>query len=112
MAPAGILGYSNFGVEGATTLGWGISWRGKAMAAARLIATRLTVCPVCGHEARLVASTSDGTISRCYACGDVTDTPRAVGTAWSAAASLRGTRQIPVPGDESPVPPGDSLAAG
>ena len=53
------------------------------MAGAKLISTRMTVCVACGHESRLVASTSEEVISRCYACGDVTHTPHTVRPAWS-----------------------------
>ena len=59
------------------------------MAGARLISTRLTVCPVCGHEARLIASTSAEVLSRCYACGDVTRTPSEVATSWAVPAALQ-----------------------
>ena len=82
------------------------------MVAARLISTRLTVCPVCGHEARLVAATSDGVISRCYACGDLTETRRVVGTAWSASAALRGARQTGVRTEETAARHADTRAAG
>jgi hypothetical protein len=71
------------------------------MAGTKLISTRLTVCVACGHESRVVASTSDEVISRCYACGDVTRTPHRVQPAWSATASLRGHR---VPPSEHPAP--------
>ncbi|MGA8015189.1 MAG: hypothetical protein WCB85_04650 [Candidatus Dormiibacterota bacterium] len=59
------------------------------MAPAKLISTRLGICPVCGHEARLVAATSDEVLSRCYACGDVTRTPQEIQPAWSAADAVR-----------------------
>jgi len=59
------------------------------MAAARLISTRLTVCAACGHEARLIAATSDEVLSRCYACGDVTRTAQRVPQAWSPSAAVR-----------------------
>jgi hypothetical protein len=62
------------------------------MAGAKLISTRLTVCVACGHESRLVASTSEEVISRCYACGDVTRTPLRVHPAWSAEAGIVGHR--------------------
>jgi hypothetical protein len=63
------------------------------MAGAKLISTRLTVCVACGHESRLVASTSEEVISRCYACGDVTRTPHPIPPAWSAEAGIVGHRQ-------------------
>jgi hypothetical protein len=63
------------------------------MAGARLISTRMTVCVACGHESRLVASTSDEVISRCYACGDLSRTPHPVPPAWSAGASIVGHRR-------------------
>ena len=63
------------------------------MAGVKLISTRLTVCAVCGHEARLVASTSEGVVSRCYACGDITRTPQPVPPAWSAAAGIHEHRE-------------------
>ena len=59
------------------------------MAGAKLISTRLAVCPVCGHEARLVASTSDEVLSRCYACGDVTRTPHHSEPAWSVPEAVQ-----------------------
>lgn len=63
------------------------------MAGAKLISTRLTVCAACGHEARLVASTSEEVVSRCYACGDVTRTPHTIPPAWSAAAGIHEQRE-------------------
>ena len=63
------------------------------MAGAKLITTRLTVCVACGHESRLVASTSEEVISRCYACGDLTRTPHQIPPAWSAEAGIVGHRQ-------------------
>jgi hypothetical protein len=63
------------------------------MAGAKLISTRLTVCVACGHESRLVASTSEEVISRCYACGDLTRTPHQIPPAWSAEAGIVGHRQ-------------------
>jgi len=60
---------------------------------ARLISTRLTVCPVCGHEARLVAATSDEVLSRCYACGDVTRVPTGSGPPWPVTAAVQ-TRDL------------------
>ena len=63
------------------------------MSGARLISTRLTVCVACGHESRLVASTSDEVISRCYACGDLSRTPHQIPPAWSAEAGIVRHRQ-------------------
>ena len=81
------------------------------MAGAKLISTRLTVCAACGHESRLVASTSDEVISRCYACGDVTRTPHRARPAWSVAAGISSHRQ-PGWGTDAPAepaPPADSV---
>jgi uncharacterized Zn finger protein len=61
------------------------------MAGAKLISTRLAVCPVCGREARVIASTSDEVLSRCYACGDVTRTPQPGRVVWSAESAVRET---------------------
>jgi hypothetical protein len=63
------------------------------MAGAKLISTRLTVCVACGHESRLVASTSEEVVSRCYACGDLTRTRHQTPPAWSAEAGFVGHRQ-------------------
>jgi pyruvate/2-oxoglutarate dehydrogenase complex dihydrolipoamide dehydrogenase (E3) component len=73
------------------------------MAGAKLISTRLTVCVACGHESRLVASTSEEVISRCYACGDVTRTPHPILPAWSAEAGIVGNRQLT--GESGPAEP-------
>ena len=73
------------------------------MAGAKLISTRLTVCVACGHESRLVASTSEEVISRCYACGDVTRTPHPIPPAWSAEAGIVGHRQLT--GEAGPAEP-------
>jgi hypothetical protein len=70
----------------------------------RLVSTRLTVCVACGHESRLVASTSEEVISRCYACGDVTRTPREVQAAWSAKDGIRGQRRRATDASEPAVP--------
>jgi uncharacterized Zn finger protein len=59
------------------------------VAGAKLISTRLGICPACGHEARLIAATSDEVLSRCYACGDVTRIPQEVRPAWSVTAAVR-----------------------
>ena len=86
------------------------------MAGVKLISTRLTVCASCGHEARVVASTSDEVVSRCYACGDVTRTPHEIRPAWSAAAGIRERREQPrartPEADALPPPERTSLAAG
>jgi uncharacterized Zn finger protein len=85
------------------------------MSGARLISTRLTVCVACGHESRLVASTSDEVISRCYACGDLSRTPHPVPPAWSAKASIVGHRRRAAEADTGeprlPAAP-DRVAAG
>ena len=82
------------------------------MSGARLISTRLTVCVACGHESRLVASTSAEVISRCYACGDLSRTPQPVPPAWSAEAGIVGHRQLTGPAEpRHPVAP-DRVAAG
>jgi hypothetical protein len=78
------------------------------MAGAKLISTRLTVCAACGHESRLVASTSEEVISRCYACGDVTRAPHPVPPAWSAEAGIVGHR--PRVADTGPAQPLHSAA--
>jgi hypothetical protein len=31
-----------------------------------------TLCARCGHEGRLIMRSSNGTVSRCYVCGDET----------------------------------------
>ena len=81
------------------------------MSGAKLISTRLTVCVACGHESRLVASTSEEVISRCYACGDVTHTPHSITPpAWSAEAGIRGHR--PPSDTAGPVPPRRPAAPG
>jgi uncharacterized Zn finger protein len=82
------------------------------MAGAKLISTRLTVCVACGHESRLVASTSEEVISRCYACGDLTRTPHQIAPAWSAEAGIVGQRQGA--GPAQPIQPAaqDRVAAG
>lgn len=81
-----------------------------AASAAKLISARLVVCPACGREARVVASTSLEVVSRCYACGDVTRTPSAVRPVWSAEAAVREaplTAPDPAPsGDEEPLAAG------
>jgi hypothetical protein len=85
------------------------------MAGARLISTRLTVCVACGHESRLVVSTSEEVISRCYACGDVTRTPHPIPPAWSAEAGIVGHRELTgESGPAEPRHPGaqDRVAAG
>jgi len=72
----------------------------------------LTVCVACGHESRLVASTSEEVISRCYACGDVSRTPHQIPPAWSAEAGIVGHRQLTGPAEpRHPVAP-DRVAAG
>jgi len=79
------------------------------MAGAKLISTRLTVCVACGHESRLVASTSEEVISRCYACGDVTHTPHSITPpAWSAEAGIVGHRQLT--GQTGPADPRHPVA--
>jgi hypothetical protein len=80
------------------------------MAGTKLISTRLTVCVACGHESRLVASTSDEVISRCYACGDVTRRPHRIPPAWSAEAGIRGRR--PPSDTAGPVTPRQPAAPG
>jgi hypothetical protein len=85
------------------------------MGGARLISTRLTVCVACGHSSRLVASTSEEVISRCYGCGDVTRTPHQVLPAWSAEAGILGHRQqVAEAGASEPMHPAtpDRVAAG
>ncbi len=78
------------------------------MGGAKLISTRLGICPVCGHEARLVAATSDEVLSRCYACGDITRTPQEINRAWSASAAVevQGKAQ-----PAAPEPHAERLAA-
>jgi len=85
------------------------------MAGAKLISTRMTVCVACGHESRLVASTSEEVISRCYACGDVTHTPHTVRQAWSSRGGIVGhRRRADDPGAGAPPRPApeDRVAAG
>ena len=82
------------------------------MAGAKLISTRLTVCVACGHESRLVASTSEEVISRCYACGDVTRTPHQIPPAWSAEAGIVGHRQGAEPAQPPQPAAQDRVAAG
>jgi uncharacterized Zn finger protein len=59
------------------------------MAEVRLVSTRLTICPVCGDETRLIATTSDEVVSRCYRCGDVTRSAPEVARVWSASDAVR-----------------------
>lgn len=80
------------------------------MAGTKLISTRLTVCVACGHESRVVASTSEEVVSRCYACGDVTRTPHQIPPAWSVEAGIRGHAQGPAA--PSPVTPRKPAPAG
>ena len=82
------------------------------MAGARLISTRLTVCVACGHESRLVVSTSEEVISRCYACGDVTRTPHPIPPAWSAEAGIVGHGQGAGPAQPHQPAAQDRVAVG
>jgi uncharacterized Zn finger protein len=80
------------------------------MAGTKLISTRLTVCVACGHESRVVASTSEEVISRCYACGDVTRTPHRVQPAWSVESGIRS--HLPPPDAALHVTPREAAAPG
>jgi hypothetical protein len=55
-----------------------------------------TLCARCGHEERLIVRTTDGSVSRCYVCGDETLNLRATPTrptyGWFVA------REAPRPG--------------
>ena len=46
------------------------------MAHVNVVSVRLTVCPRCGREDRLITETTDEILSHCYACGDRQEGPR------------------------------------
>ncbi|HZS16153.1 MAG TPA: hypothetical protein VFC09_16310 [Candidatus Dormibacteraeota bacterium] len=55
---------------------------------------RLTVCPRCGHEGRLVIANAGQVISRCHVCGDELRTESQA----SAPAAASPTSQLEVTG--------------